>query len=161
MIKNLDFLIIKLDELEALFLKYMELTNRLSGNDVEDIDENNVLIEKRQAIIDNMERLSPEIAEIIGRLDDKDKAIVQSMLKGENIFGNVSSDENLIYAKILNLKSLQGDILKKDKINSVRFMNKYNEVKGALSEIKDDKKKIDFYNNSKINVKGHEFNING
>ncbi|MCL2086160.1 MAG: hypothetical protein FWH05_01015 [Oscillospiraceae bacterium] len=154
-----DGLVTKLDELEDLFSQYIRATNLLSGSDLENIEETDLLIGCRRSLIERMEGL--QIHEMAEQLEAREREIVLKMLSGENIFGSLSDDENIVYSKILNIKSLQGEIVQKDKANNSRFMNKYNETKKTLTELKGDKKKIDFYNNARISEKkGRDFSQN-
>ncbi len=157
-IKNFNLFLELLDSLEILLDQYNSLTNQLSSIDMEEIEEIDSIFIDRDAIISGMDELKPQISGLIEMQATEISALIRKMLMGEPIGTKLDSEQKLIQQRAINLRSLQNDILTTDENNRKRMKEKYDEIKNSLVNLQNDKKKINFYSNAKLNQTGSTFN---
>ncbi|MCL2077459.1 MAG: hypothetical protein FWH08_03520 [Oscillospiraceae bacterium] len=157
MIVDVGLLIEKFDNLEDILSKYGKLTNRLSVADLELTDKTDVIFEEREKLIEQMRVIKPQITELINKQSTDKAEAIRKMLTGETVMADFSDDEKAVQTKVINLRSLQCDIVRKDDENKIRFKRKYDEIRGELENLQKDKKKLNFYHNAKVDVKGSAF----
>ena len=161
MIVEKDLLIEKFDYLERLLDEYSALTGGLSAADLEVVEETDAILAAREKIIAQTKLLTPEITEIIEKQAPETAAMLGKMLNGDAIMANMSEDEKELRAKIINLRSLLGDIARLDEGNRIRFKRKYDEVREELENLQREKKKLNFYHSATTSDKGSEFSNQG
>ena len=157
MIVDVGLLIEKFDSLEDILSRYGRLTNRLSAADIELIEETGSIFEERERLIEEMKVIKPQISELINRQTPDKAAAIRKMLDGETIMSDFSEDEKAVQVKVINLRSLQSDIVQKDGGNKIRFKRKYDEIREQLENLQKDKKKLNFYQGARLDIKGSQF----
>jgi len=157
MIIAVDLLMEKFNHLESLLVSFGELSGRLSSSDLELTDETQVILDEREKIIGEINTLRPQITEIIDKQQPDKASAIRKMLTGETVLADFSEDEKAVQGKIINLRSIQSDIMQKECGNRMRFRRKYDEIRGELENLQREKKKLNFYQNNKVNEKGAKF----
>lgn len=159
MIREIETLTNKLKNLEELLIQYDSLTNLLLSVNLEETAEIDVLFIKRGEIINNITVLRNEITMLINIQTEENAVNIRKMLSGQTSVSNasLSGEEKLLHGKIIDIRSLQIDILKKDEEIAFRFKLKREEIRSALADLQQEKKKINFYSNASINAKGQTF----
>ncbi|MDR2558995.1 MAG: hypothetical protein LBC86_05565 [Oscillospiraceae bacterium] len=145
MIAEVSLLLEKFDNLENLLFDFGELSGQLSSADLELIDETQIILNARENIITQIKILKPEITEIIDKQSTEKAASIRKMLIGETVMADFSEDEKAVQVKIINIRSLQNEIMKKEVGNQMRYKRKYEEVRGELENLQKEKKKLNFY----------------
>jgi hypothetical protein len=163
MIVDVKLLVEKFDNLESLLFDFDMLSGKLSSADLEAVDETQSILDEREKIITQIKTLKPEITDIIDRQTAEKAAAIRKMLVGETAAVNFSEDERAVQVKIINLRSLQSEIMQKEAGNQIRYKLKYDEVRGELENLQKEKKKINFYQTTRDadggkSEKGRQFN---
>lgn len=161
MIKDKILLLEKLDRLEELLAEFNELSGGLSAADLEIVEEADELLAAREKLIVQMKTLTPEVAEIVGRQSPEKTTILGKMLNGEAVMAEFTEDEKELQSKIINIRSLQSDILKSDESNRMRFKRKYDEVREELENLQKEKKKLNFYQTAATSERVSKFENQG
>lgn len=156
-IDKLGEILDRFDELKRLLEEYSALSNRLVNADVEETAEASAIFADREALIGAMSEIKVGIDGLIEQQQPQKAALIRKMMNGDVTAGHFSDDERAIQGKVLDLRSLQSEILLKDERYRRRFQEKYDEIRDNLLELQKDKKKINFYNNAKLNSKGYIF----
>jgi len=136
-IEKADLLIIELTE-------YDEATARLF-----DVSFNDEFSEETVEVI---ELILSERETVRRRVEAAHGAFVEAI-------GSMQIDYNTeLGQKVREMLTLQLEIMKKDKDFNIRFTKKYQEVKTALRESQDDKKKLDYlHSNAGVQLGGSGF----
>jgi hypothetical protein len=163
MITEVGLLLEKFDNLESLLFDFGELSGKLSSADLELVDETQVILTERENIITQIKVLKPEITDIIDKQSPEKAAAIRKMLIGEMIMADFTEDEKAVQGKIISIRSLQSEILRKEAGNQVRYKRKYDEVRGELQNLQQEKKKLNFYQTTRDadggkGEKGRQFN---
>ncbi|MCL2637822.1 MAG: hypothetical protein FWD48_05560 [Oscillospiraceae bacterium] len=164
MIISVDLLAEKLGSLESLLFDFNALSERLSTADLELVDETQLVLDERENIITQIKTLKPEITELIDKQTPEKAATIRKMLVGEKVTDKFLGEEEIIQVKIINLRLIQGEIMQKEVGNQLRYKRKYDEVRGELENLQREKKKLDFYQTTRIadggkGEKGKQFDI--
>ena len=147
MITDVNLLIEKFNNLEALLFEYAGLTANLSSADIELTEETEAIFEKREKLIEKMKSVTPQIDELIEKQTTEKAVDIRKMFAGQTVLSDFAEDEKAVQAKIITLRSLQSDILSKDSDNKIKFKRKYDEIRIELENLQKDKKKLNFYQN--------------
>jgi hypothetical protein len=150
MIIDNNLLLEKLDSLETLLTDFKVFTGELSAVDLETVEETDSILAKRGRIIAEMNVITPEIAEIIAKQTPEQEEMLKNMLNGETIIKSFTEEENAIQTRIISIRSLQSEIMKSEDSNRMKFKRKYDEVRDELEKLKEEKKRIDYYQSAKV-----------
>lgn len=159
MIIETEAIIDKLIILENILIEYNTITNMLLSASLEDTEETDLIFSRRSELINRINGLRSEITALIDAQTEEDAAAIRKMLSGQtSVSGtSLSGTEKHLHGKIIDIRSLQIDILKKDDEIALKFKLKREEIRSALADLQQDKKKINFYNKASANGKGRDF----
>ncbi|MDR2532168.1 MAG: hypothetical protein LBC82_04925 [Oscillospiraceae bacterium] len=157
MVVAVDLLMEKFNHLEDLLSDFGRLSGRLSSADFELVDETQGILDEREKIIGQIKIIQSQITEILEKQPPAQAAKIRKMLTGENVTADYSEDEKNIQVKIIGIHSLQSDIMQKESGTRIRFKKKYDDVRSELEELQKEKKKLNFYQNARVEVKGDAF----
>ncbi|MDR0820914.1 MAG: hypothetical protein LBN40_00410 [Oscillospiraceae bacterium] len=143
-----------LSALTELLRAYLRATEKLLVADLDDIERTDELIAERGALIARIDFARMEITKLLDRFDADTAALFRSMLHGETVTASLSHEEKSVYGVILDLRSLQLDVMDKDIVNTERFRQRHNEVREHLVDLNQQKKKIEFYSNASHRERG-------
>ncbi|MCL2696764.1 MAG: hypothetical protein FWE74_01630 [Oscillospiraceae bacterium] len=150
MIADVNLLLEKFDNLENLLSDFKELSGRLSSADLEFVEDTQIILDEREEIITQIKILKPEITEIIDKQAPEKAAAIRKMLTGETVMTDFFEDEKSVQVKIINLRSLQSEIMQNEVGNRMRYKRKYDEVRGELENLQREKKKLNFYQTTRV-----------
>lgn len=149
-----------LAKLSDLLTEYEKQTDLLCSVDPTDDDEFNLIVIKRERIIDLIKELKPELSTAVEVQDEEDRKLIKRMLNGEAITTEIPKKLRGIQESVINVLSQQRSILEKDEIVRRRCKVRYDEIKDSLEELKQDKKRIDFYSTAKVKGLGGKLDSN-
>jgi hypothetical protein len=157
MVVEMDLLLEEFDNLESLLAAYNELSGQLLAADFEFTDETDHILEEREELITQMKEVNILIAGLLDKQPPETADTMIKMLAGENVMSGFEGEEKAVRAKILSLRSLQSEIVQKENVSRIKFNRKYEEVREELENLQKEKKKLNFYQNAKLDVKGSTF----
>jgi len=157
MIIEVGLLMERFNHLESLLSDFGKLSGQLSSADLELTDETQEILDARDKIIKDINELRPLITELIDKQPPEKAAVIRKMLIGETVLSDFSDDEKAVQGKIINLRSLQSDIMQKECGNRLRFQRKHAEIREELENLQREKKKLNFYQNTAVSEKGAKF----
>ena len=112
-----------LAKLSDLLTEYEKQTDLLCSVDPTDDDEFNLIVIKRERIIDLIKELKPELSTAVEVQDEEDRKLIKRMLNGEAITTEIPKKLRGIQESVINVLSQQRSILEKDEIvrRAVKF----------------------------------------
>lgn len=122
---------------------------KIESDDVEILTDK---IQERSDLVEEMDKVKGLCTELIDSFEKEDAELIRSMLTGTNT--NRRIDEKLLPLQnaIVSLRSAQMQAAESDRALQAQFTSRVNEAKEQLMQLKNDKKKIDYY--SSINPSG-------
>lgn len=148
-----DALLQLMDELLLLLKKYETQTDQMVSADLEIIQD--VLI-SRNDTIEKMKLVREKMSSIIdSSFSDSN---IKDILAGRIIDDKkLTSYEKYILQKMRALHITQQSIIGKDFKITHRVQENYNNIRKELEQLKQDKKKIDYYSSAAGSIKGSSF----
>ncbi len=139
-------------ELEKLLLEYNRIAADVMKIESDDVEILTDKIQERSDLVEEMDKVKGLCTELIDSFEKEDAELIRSMLTGTNT--NRRIDEKLLPLQnaIVSLRSAQMQAAESDRALQAQFTSRVNEAKEQLMQLKNDKKKIDYY--SSINPSG-------
>ncbi|MBD5115061.1 MAG: hypothetical protein HDT46_07635 [Ruminococcaceae bacterium] len=150
--ENVKLLAENFAKMEQFLLKYNEigaLIMQIESEEVEDLTEK---VQERDDIIKEMDKVKSTCTELIDSFESEDSALIRGMLTGTNINQRISDELAPLQNTIVSLRSAQLQAAENDKALQAQFTSRTNEAKEQLVQLKNDKKKLDYY--SSVNPTG-------
>lgn len=151
--KNVTSLAENFAKLERLLLKYNEIGAVIMKTESEETEELTDKVQERSDIIEEMDKVKSFCTELIDSFEPEESALIRGMLTGTNINQRISGGLAPLQNAIVSLRSAQLQAAENDKALQAQFMSRANEAKEQLVQLKNDKKKIDYY--SSVNPSGN------
>ncbi len=139
-------------ELEKLLLEYNRIAADVMKIESDDVEILTDKIQERSDLVEEMDKVKGLCTELIDSFEKEDSELIRSMLMGTNT--NRRIDEKLLPLQnaIISLRSAQMQAAESDRALQAQFTSRVNEAKEQLMQLKNDKKKLDYY--SSINPSG-------
>lgn len=151
--KNVTLLAENFAKLEQLLLKYNEIGAVIMKTESEKTEELTDKVQERSDIIEEMDKVKSFCTELIDSFEPEKGALIRGMLTGTNTNQRISGELAPLQNAIVSLRSAQLQAAENDKALQAQFMSRANEAKEQLVQLKNDKKKIDYY--SSVNPAGN------
>ncbi len=136
--------------------RYNEVTEKIIYEDLDTVGD---LIAERQSIIIAMDGISLDMKQYISEqsIDRQDK--INALLHFEDI-GELNGEMLALQEKILRVKELREEIVRKDKIAFNRIKKERDEVRAKLENAGKGKQVSDYFSNTAVDLtKGSKLNI--
>lgn len=150
--KTIQQLTANFGQLEKLLISYTELGSDILKIESEEIEKMTEKFNKRDGLIEDMEVIRKECTKLIDSFDAESSAQIRGMLLGTNINQRISNELTPVHNAAVSLRSAQMQAAEVDKNLQAQFTSRINEAKEELVQLKNDKKKIDYY--SSLNPSG-------
>ena len=139
-------------ELEKLLLEYNRIAADVMKIESDDVEILTDKIQERSDLVEEMDKVKGLCTELIDSFEKEDSELIRSMRMGTNT--NRRIDEKLLPLQnaIISLRSAQMQAAESDRALQAQFTSRVNEAKEQLMQLKNDKKKLDYY--SSINPSG-------
>lgn len=140
-------------ELEKLLLKYNQIGVDVMKIESEDVEALTDKIQERSGLVEKMDKVRSCCTELIDSFEGEESDLIRSMLTGTNTNRRIDEKFLPLQNAIVSLRSAQMQASETDKALQAQFTSRTNEAKEQLIQLKDDKKKIDYY--SSVNLSGN------
>lgn len=153
-----DNIIAKISEAESIIKEYSAKTNEILNTDIDDTLED-ILVE-RAALLEKLDLVTSEIDEITAQFcDETERKYIENSLQNKHIPLGLSTEIKEIRRAAVKMHSFFTEAVEKDALASKRVDARVKELRAGLEDLREDKRKIDFYAHNKIGVKkGSSFN---
>lgn len=131
--------------LEELLHKYNGAAAEAMKIESDEVEKLAEKIQERDDLVEEMDKVRSLCTELIDSFDKEDSALIRSMLTGTNINQRIREEMLPLQNAIVSLRSAQMQAAETDKALQAQFTSRANEAKEALMQLKNDKKKIDYY----------------
>lgn len=132
-------------QLEKLLISYTELGSDILKIESEEAEKITDKINQRDELIGEMDIIKKECTALIDSFDSDNSAQIRSMLSGTNINQHISNELAPVRNAVVSLRSAQMQAMEIDKSLQAQFTSRINEAKEELVQLKNDKKKLDYY----------------
>lgn len=150
--ENVKLLAENFAKLEQYLLKYNEIGASIMKIESEEVEELTEKVQARDEIIKEMDKVKSSCTELIDSFEPEEGALIRGMLTGTNINQRISDELAPLQNAIVSLRSAQLQAAESDKVLQTQFASRVNEAKEELVQLKNDKKKLDYY--SSVNPTG-------
>lgn len=150
--ENVKLLVENFAKLEQHLLKYNEIGSSIMKIESEEVEELTEKVQARDEIIKEMDKVKSSCTELIDGFEPEESALIRGMLTGTNINQRISDELAPLQNAIVSLRSAQLQAAESDKALQTQFASRVNEAKEELVQLKNDKKKLDYY--SSVNPTG-------
>lgn len=150
--ENVKMLAENFAKLEQHLLKYNEIGASIMKIESEETEEITEKVQERSDIIEEMDKVRSLCTELIDSFEPEESALIRGMLTGTNINQRISDELSPLQNAIVSLRSAQLQAAESDKALQAQFASRVNEAKEELVQLKNDKKKLDYY--SSVNPTG-------
>lgn len=153
-----DDIIAKISEAEGIIKAYIAKTNEILSTDIDETLEE--ILSDREELIEKLNLCTAEIDEITTQFcDETEKMYIENSLKNKHIPLGLSTEIKEIRRAAVKMHSLFTEAVEKDGLAKNRVDARLKELRTSLEDLKEDKKKLDFYSHTKIGAKkGSSFN---
>lgn len=153
-----DDIIAKISEAEGIIGEYMSKTNEILTTDIDETLDD--ILSERAEILEKLDFITSEIDEISVKFcDETERKYIENSLQNKHLPLGLSNEIKEIRRAAVRMHSLYAQAIEKDNLASKRVDARLKELRASLEDLKEDKKKIDFYSHNKIGVKkGNSFN---
>ncbi len=151
-------IIAKISEAEGIIGEYMAKTNEILNTDIDETLED--IIAERSALIEKLDLIVREIDEItVKSCDETERRYIENSLQNKHLPLGLTTEIKEVRRAAVKMHSLFTEAVEKDKLAEKRVDARVKELRANLEDLREDKKKIDFYAHNKIGVKkGNSFN---
>lgn len=151
-------IIAKISEAEGIIREYMAKTNEILNTDIDETLED--ILAERTEIMERLDLVTSEIDEITTKFcDDTEKKYIENSLRNQHIPLGLSTEIKEIRRAAIKMHSVFTEAVEKDSLAVKRVDARVKELRASLEDLREDKRKIDFYSHNKIGVKkGSSFN---
>lgn len=151
-------IIAKISEAESIISEYMAKTNEILSTDIDETLED--IIAQRSELIGKLDLIVCEIDEIAVRsCDETERMYIENSLQNKHLPLGLTTEIKEVRRAAVKMHSLFTEAVEKDKLAEKRVDARVKELRASLEDLREDKKKIDFYAHNKIGVKkGSSFN---
>ncbi len=150
---NLTKLAEEFAELEKLLLNYNRIGAEVMKIESDDVEILTDKIQERSDLVEEMDKVKSFCTELIDSFEMEDAELIRSMLNGGTINRRIEEKLLPLQNAIVSLRSAQMQAAESDKALQAQFTSRVNEAKEQLMQLKNDKKKIDYY--SSVNPSGN------
>ena len=150
--ENVKLLAENFAKLEQYLLKYNEIGASIMKIESEEVEELTEKVQERDEIIKDMDKVRSSCTELIDSFESEEGALIRGMLTGTNINQRIGDELAPLQNAIVSLRSAQLQAAESDKALQSQFTSRVNEAKEELVQLKNDKKKLDYY--SSVNPTG-------
>lgn len=150
--ENVKMLAENFATLEQHLLKYNEIGASIMKIESEETEEITEKVQERSDIIEEMDKVRSLCTQLIDSFEPEESALIRGMLTGTNINQRISDELSSLQNAIVSLRSAQLQAAESDKALQAQFTSRVNEAKEELVQLKNDKKKLDYY--SSVNPTG-------
>ena len=118
------------------------------------------IIDARSELISRLDRIVCEIDEIAARsCDETEKMYIENSLRNKHLPLGLTTEIKEVRRAAVKMHSLFTEAVEKDRQAEKRVGARVEELRLSLENLREDKKRIDFYTHNKIGVnKGGSFN---
>ncbi len=142
----------KIAEAEGIIKVYLAKTNEILSTDIDETLED--ILAERGECLEKLDLITSEIDEITTKFcDETEKKYVENSLQNKHLPLGLSTEIKEIRRAAVKMHSLYAEAVEKDALATKRVDARVKELRAGLEELKDDKRKIDFYAHNKIEVK--------
>ena len=151
-------IIAKIAEAEGIIGEYMAKTNEILTSDIDETLED--ILAERSEIIGKLDLIVSEIDEItVKSCDETERMYIENTLQNKHIPLGLTTEIKDVRRAAVKMHSLFKEAVEKDKLAEKRVDARVKELRASLEDLREDKRKIDFYAHNKIGVKkGNSFN---
>ncbi len=153
-----DNIIAKISEAESIIKEYSAKTNEILNTDIDDTLED--ILAERAGLLEKLDLVTSEIDEITVQFcDETERKYIENSLQNKHIPLGLSTEIKEIRRAAVKMHSFFSEAVEKDALASKRVDARVKELRAGLEDLREDKRKIDFYAHNKIGVKkGSSFN---
>lgn len=151
-------IIAKINDAEGIIRDYMAKTNEILTSDIDETLED--ILAARSEIIGKMDLLISEIDEITAKsCDETERMYITNTLQNKHIPLGLTTEIKEVRRAAVKMHSLFKEAVEKDRLAEKRVDARVKELRSSLEDLREDKRRIDFYAHNKIGVKkGGSFN---
>ncbi len=151
-------IIAKISEAEGIIKEYMGKTNEILNTDIDDTLED--ILAERSQLIGKLDLIVCEIDEITVRsCDETERMYIENSLRNKHLPLGLTAEIKEVRRAAVKMHSLFTEAVEKDRQAEKRVDARVKELRASLEDLREDKRKIDFYAHNKIGVKkGGSFN---
>lgn len=151
-------IIAKISEAEGIIEEYIGKTNEILNTDIDETLED--ILAQRSELIDKLDLIVCEIDEIAVRsCNETEKMYIENSLQNKHLPLGLSTEIKEVRRAAVKMHSLFSEAVEKDRQAEKRVDARVKELRASLEDLREDKRKIDFYAHNKIGVKkGGSFN---
>lgn len=148
----------KIAEAEGIIKAYIAKTNEILNGDIdEELEE---IVAKRNELIERLDLITAEIDQISAEFcSDVERKYIENSLHNRHLPLGLTTEIKEIRTAAVKMHSYFAEAVEKDALAVKRVGARVDELRASLEELREDKKKLDFYSHNKIGVKkGSSFN---
>lgn len=151
-------IIAKINEAESIIGEYIGKTNEILNTDIDDTLED--ILEARSQLIGRLDLIVCEIDEIaVKSCDETERMYIENSLQNKHLPLGLTTEIREVRRAAVKMHSLFTEAVERDKLAEKRVASRVEELRASLEDLREDKRKIDFYAHNKIGVnKGGSFN---
>lgn len=153
-----DDIIAKINEAESIIKDFMAKTNEILSTDIDETLED--ILMEREVLLEKLNLCTAEIDEITVKFcTETEKRYIENSLENKHIPLGLTTELKEIRRAAVKMHSVFSEAVEKDKLACTRVDARLKELRTSLEDLKEDKKKLDFYSHNKIGAKkGSSFN---
>ncbi len=142
----------KISEAEGIIQEYIGKTNEILNTDIDETLED--ILAERSEIISRLDLIVCEIDEISVRsCDETERMYIVNSLENKHLPLGLSTEIREVRRAAVKMHSLFSEAVEKDRLAEKRVDARVKELRASLEDLREDKRKIDFYAHNKIGVK--------
>lgn len=151
-------IIAKIGEAENIVSEYMAKTNEILSSDIDETLEE--ILVKRSELISRLDLIVCEIDEIAVRsCDETERMYIENSLQNKHLPLGLTTEIKEVRRAAVKLHSVFAEAVEKDRLAEKRVDSRVKELRFNLENLREDKKRIDFYAHNKIGAqKGSSLN---
>ncbi len=151
-------IIAKISEAEGIIGEYMAKTNEILSTDIDETLED--IIAERSVLIEKLDLIVCEIDEIaVKSCDETERMYIENSLHNKHLPLGLATEIKEVRRAAVRMHSLFTEAVEKDRLAQKRVDARVKELRASLEDLREDKRKIDFYAHNKIGAdKGGSFN---
>ena len=151
-------IIAKINEAESIIGEYIGKTNEILNTDIDETLED--ILMERSELIGRLDLIVYEIDEItVKSCDETERMYIENSLNNKHLPLGLSTEIKEVRRAAVKMHSLFTEAIEKDRLAEKRVDARVKELRANLEDLREDKRKIDFYAHNKIGVKkGSSFN---
>ncbi len=151
-------IIAKINEAESIIGEYIGKTNEILNSDIDDTLED--ILAERSELIGRLDLIVCEIDEIaVKSCDETERMYIENSLQNKHLPLGLTTEIREVRRAAVKMHSLFTEAVEKDRLAEKRVASRVEELRASLEDLREDKRKIDFYAHNKIGVnKGSSFN---